>query len=560
MNEIHNKPSFLKVVPNQLKFGTSGIRGLVTDMSDLECYINTRGFIQYELETGDVRKGEMVSIAGDLRSSTRRIMASVEAAIEDSGCKVDNCGFIPTPALAYYTMQKGQAGLMITGSHIPDDRNGIKPYRKNGEILKTDEVGILSYVARVREEEYLKIADNSLFNESGMLKIIRSLSPVNKEAEVLYVRRYLDVFPPDCLSRRKIVLYEHSAIGRDLLARVLRGLGAEVLPAARSEIFVAMDTENITSDDSIFFRRLAEEHKSSHIYAIVSTDGDSDRPIVVDEQGEFHRGDVVGILVSQFLNADFAAVPISVNDAVDIQLDKDKIPFAHTKIGSPYVIVAMNKAIARGKQKVVGWEVNGGFLTGTDFVINGRVLKALPTRDSFLPIICVMLQSVRKDLHISTLFNELPRRYSQGGLIDNFPVISSQRLIEHFSISQGGYIMQVDFEKGGVKAIDATGKTLLMDSGDPVATEALKIKEALQRHFSPDHGFDQVTRINYFDGIKISFANRDVGHIRPSGNAPQLRFYSNADSQERADGIVQVAIAETDGILRQMEKELDTIV
>jgi len=120
--------------------------------------------------------------------------------------------------------------------------------------------------------------------------------------------------------------------------------------------------------------------------------------------------------------------------------------------------------------------------------------------------------------------------------------------------------MQVDFEKGGVKALDATGKTLLMKSGDPVAAEALKIREALQRHFSPDHGFDQVTRINYFDGIKISFANRDVGHIRPSGNAPQLRFYSNADSQERADGIVQVAIAETDGILRQMEKELDTIV
>jgi phosphomannomutase len=56
------------------------------------------------------------------------------------------------------------------------------------------------------------------------------------------------------------------------------------------------------------------------------------------------------------------------------------------------------------------------------------------------------------------------------------------------------------------------------------------------------------------DGVRIYFTNGDVAHIRPSGNAPQLRIYANGDSQERADRIVQLAVREPDGILRQLER------
>ena len=70
-------------------------------------------------------------IAGDLRFSTERIMIAVAKGIEDSGSKAENCGRISSPALAYYAMQKGKASIMITGSHISEDRNGIK-YNKKG--------------------------------------------------------------------------------------------------------------------------------------------------------------------------------------------------------------------------------------------------------------------------------------------------------------------------------------------------------------------------------------------------------------------------------------------
>jgi len=559
MNSTNYFPSFLKEKPNQLKFGTSGIRGLVAEMSDLECYTTIKGFIQYLLEIGDIQKGDPISIAGDFRSSSERIMVAVAAAIEDSGCKVDNCGYIPTPALAYYAMQKSQASIMVTGSHIPDDRNGIKPYKKHGEVLKTDEAEILDHVTKIRKQEYIKKVDETIFNEMGMFKKARSLSSVNKEAEVSYVRRYLNVFPPNCLLSKTIVLYEHSAVGRDILAQVLRGLGAEVIPVARSDRFVAIDTESLTSYDRKFFRQLADEYRPSDICAIVSTDGDSDRPLIVDEQGEFHRGDVVGIVVSQYVNADFAAVPISANDAVAIQLEKDGIAFTNTRIGSPYVIAAMNEAITKGRHSVVGWEVNGGFLTGTDLVINGKVLKALPTRDAFLPIICVILQAIKKDLSVSELLAELPRRYSQAGLIDHFPVDTSKMIIERFSPLQGDHIIQVDFEDDGVKVIDKTGRTSLLDSQDPITRAMLEKRKVLKRYFNSRPGFDDIIRINYIDGIRITFAKGDVSHIRPSGNAPQLRFYSNANSQERADKIVQFAVAESDGILRRLEKELSAV-
>src|SRR5437763_2973747 len=114
----------LSYQPITLAFGTSGLRGLIIDMTDLECYVNTAGFLQFLKEENGLKKGEAVYIAGDLRDSTPRITRAVAAAIADGGYKVINCGKIPVPALAYYALQANAPAVMITGSHIPADRNG----------------------------------------------------------------------------------------------------------------------------------------------------------------------------------------------------------------------------------------------------------------------------------------------------------------------------------------------------------------------------------------------------------------------------------------------------
>ena len=110
MSSPLRKPVFLTKAPVELSFGTSGLRGPVTVMTDLECYINTRAFLNYLKSTKNIENGDAICIAGDLRPSTARIMAAVAAAIADSGYKVDNCGLIPTPAMAYYAISTRSSG------------------------------------------------------------------------------------------------------------------------------------------------------------------------------------------------------------------------------------------------------------------------------------------------------------------------------------------------------------------------------------------------------------------------------------------------------------------
>ncbi len=122
-----------------LKFGTSGVRGLVTNMTDEECYLYSKAFIEH-LKTKTSPK--VISLSGDFRSSTPRIKNAVAFAIREEGLDLDNCGDIPTGALTFHGIQEGRASIMVTGSHIPDDRNGIKFNMPWGEILKEDEIEI----------------------------------------------------------------------------------------------------------------------------------------------------------------------------------------------------------------------------------------------------------------------------------------------------------------------------------------------------------------------------------------------------------------------------------
>jgi phosphomannomutase len=97
-------------------------------------------------------------------------MRACVQAIVDSGCQVENAGKIPTPALISHAIATGRAGVMVTGSHIPFDRNGFKLSKSVGEVLKSDEPGITREVERLRAEEYGRTEATSAFDASGMFK------------------------------------------------------------------------------------------------------------------------------------------------------------------------------------------------------------------------------------------------------------------------------------------------------------------------------------------------------------------------------------------------------
>ncbi len=504
----------LEYKPTNLKFGTSGLRALVTEMTDLECYINVIGFLSYIASIGELDSDSVVFVAGDLRSSTPRILEAVHKAISDSGYTPRFIGLIPTPALAYFAQENNSAGIMVTGSHIPADRNGIKFYKKSGEVLKSDEVGILESVASTRNAIYNTQYSDSVFDVLGNLKTSITLNKVHDQASVMYKKRYLDFFG-SVLVGKKIVFYQHSAVGRDLLVEILEGMGASVETVGRSDVFVPIDTENVTKENLRYFKELANSRDD--IYAIISTDGDSDRPFVIDKNGTFYRGDILGAITARWLDVEYCAYPVSSCDVLDIYLDEINIEHEHTKIGSPYVIDSMNAKMNK-HSRIAGWEVNGGFLLGTDIVKNNKKLKRLPTRDAFLPIAVALV--VAFDSSIDKIFSPLIKRHTQAGLLDNFDIKISGEIVKRFSNDS-----------------DIT-------------------KEQLSKYFNPKDKFSQILNINYLDGIRIYFSNKEIVHIRPSGNAPQLRVYSVADSQRRADEIVRLCIAEPKGVLRKIESDI----
>lgn len=508
--------SSLRYEPVELGFGTSGLRALVADMTDLECYINVAGFLQFLRDSEQIGAGEAVYVAGDLRESTPRILAAVVAAIRDGGYIAENCGLIPTPAVALWGLHHKAAAIMVTGSHIPADRNGIKFNKPDGEVMKPDEAAIKKAVAVVRAQMYEADAAEAAFDEAGAFKRAVPVPRVEGEGRAHYLKRYMDVFAGAPFAGKTIVYYQHSAVGRDLLVELFEALGAKVVPVGRSEVFIPIDSENVTEANRTYFAELAAQNPG--LFAILSTDGDSDRPFVIDEMGVFHRGDELGAVVSAWLGADFAAYPVSTNDAVDSWLTEKQVPWVHTRIGSPYVIAAMNEARAQGKKAVVGWEVNGGFLIDTELEVHGAKLAPLATRDAALPMIVALMAAVEQGKKVSEVFEPLPKRYTQAGLIDNFPVEVSKALVARL------------------------GK------------DTPEVRAELATYFGREHGFGDVTAINALDGVRISFDNGDVAHLRPSGNAPQLRIYSVADTQARADEIAAMCLAEPDGIFRKLER------
>jgi phosphomannomutase len=556
--------SFLDHEPVPLAFGTSGLRGLVGDITDLEAYINVKGSLRYLLAIGDIAANSRVVIAGDLRPSTDRILRAALQAIADVDCQAENAGKLPTPALLNYALSTGRAGVMVTGSHIPFDRNGIKINKSSGELLKSDEPGILKEVARVRAEEYARTALQSQFDSSAMFKSAPSLPMLETSAETAYVQRYLRSFGHAGLRGWRVLVYQHSAVGRDILPHILRELGADVVCAGRSETFVALDTENVSDEQLSRLEELAlhAESEGPPLHAVVSTDGDSDRPLVAavlskEEAGpggrrvRFLPGDLLGIVTAEYLAVNVAAVPISANDAVERRMRERGITLQTTQIGSPYVIAAIDdlrRAGARGR--IVGWEANGGFLTGSEIALEDGTLPALPTRDAVLPILANLYAAAKRGASLAALWSELPARFGRSGLLDGVPTAVSGAILT--GLIPAGAWVDVEFADARRvlgRARQASSATALAEL-DAAAWQALR--STLTRVFTPELHFDEIVRINILDGMRVYFRNGDVAHVRPSGNAPQLRIYANSDSQARADQIVALGLREPDGILRQL--------
>ncbi len=454
-------------------FGTSGVRGLVTQMTDKICMAYTAAFLQTLSATYQF---DRVALGIDLRPSSPAIAAACAASIQAQGLSVVYCGALPTPALALYAQQQNIPAIMVTGSHIPFDRNGIKFYRPDGEISKADELAIT--------QSHVTLSGATPTN----------LPEVNTQALSDYVQRYVTFFPAGILKGLKLGLYEHSSVARDVLRSILETLGAQVVSIVRTDVFVPIDTEAVSEQDRLRGQAWVREYG---LDAIISTDGDGDRPLISDEHGNWLRGDIVGLLTSQYLGISQVALPVSCNTAIELSSAFTKV--TRTRIGSPFVIEAMQNYSPEAGF-IGGFEANGGYLLGSDVTQSGRSLVALPTRDAVLPALAVLAAAQTRAQPVSTLLQDLPQRFTASDRLQNFPVARSQELFAQWS-----------------QDISVLAELFAPECGDLVNSDAT-------------------------DGLRMTFARNEIIHLRASGNAPELRCYCEAASSERAMELTQLVL------------------
>lgn len=465
-----------------LKFGTSGLRGLSVDLEGPATALYATAFARHLLASGIAQAGDEVLIGRDFRASSPAISAIAIAALRKAGFAPRDCGALPTPALALLGLARKAACLMITGSHIPADRNGIKFYRPDGEIDKTDEAAITAAAAAIR-------AEGTAFDAAQ-----ETADDLHDAAMALYDARNRLLLPADGLAGLRVGVYQHSTVARDLFVSVLTRYGADVVALGRSESFIPVDTEAVSSETTTLLQGWAVQHA---LDAIISADGDGDRPLVTDETGTPVRGDLIGLIASRFLGATAIATPVTSNSGIEAAVEGTVL---RTKVGSPFVIAAMNEAVAAGEQAVAGFEANGGTLTATPFTVNGHILAPLPTRDSLMPVLAVLALAAAQKRPLSAIAAGFALPAAASDRLENFPVETSAALMAELR----------------------SGATALAEFLAPIGVPS---------------------KVSDIDGLRVTLETGDVVHLRPSGNAPEMRCYVEARDDAAALRLLAAGLA-----------------
>jgi phosphomannomutase len=154
-----------------------------------------------------------------------------------------------------------------------------------------------------------------------------------------------------------------------------------------------------------------------------------------------------------------------------------------------------------GADSVAGFEANGGFLLGSAIERDGHTLEPLPTRDAVLPALAVLAGAREEGITVSSLLSALPHRYTASDRLQNFPTATSRRMIEAWGADTALFSAFLDDEYGQPVSRDLT------------------------------------------DGLRVVFDDQAIIHLRPSGNAPELRCYSEASMPEIAERMTKSVLA-----------------
>lgn len=311
-------------------FGTDGIRGIANDKL-------TAPFVtELGLAVGTYfnhKKGAkpLFIMGRDTRLSGTMLESAMSAGLNSVGVDVIKLGVLPTPAISFLVKDMGaDAGIMLTASHNPYMYNGIKIFGSNGMKITDEEEDIITKMVYSDEGtyDYAKTAD------IGTVKYMPEM-----------VKRYTDHISLAVASLEGLRIAVDCANGAasSTARAIFEGKGAEVTYIAEEP-----DGTNINKDcGSLFINKLGEFVAKGGYDLGVAFDGDADRCLAVDENGQLIDGDmIVAVLAKRFteegkLKNNAFAVTIMSNMGLFKFAEAQNIKCHTTKVGDRYVLEAM---------------------------------------------------------------------------------------------------------------------------------------------------------------------------------------------------------------------------
>lgn len=315
-------------------FGTDGVRGIAnTELScELSYKLGRAG--GYVLTKGKENKHIKVVVGRDTRVSGDMLESALIAGLMSVGCNVITVGVIPTPAVAYLTRKyEADCGVVISASHNPVEYNGIKFFNSEGFKLADD--------IELEIEKYMDNMDQIDRNPTGKGVGKKIFTHEASRDYVEYLKSNIKVD----LKGIKVVLDCANGASYRVAPTAFKELGAEVI-----EINCNPDGSNINDNcGSTHPETLQKKVVELGADIGMAYDGDADRLIAVDENGNIVDGDKIMVLSALnmkkkgLLKKDTLVVTVMSNLGLIIAAKENGINLSTTKVGDRYVLEEMLK-------------------------------------------------------------------------------------------------------------------------------------------------------------------------------------------------------------------------
>lgn len=365
-------------------FGTDGIRGIAN--KDLTCELATQlGRAAAEVLTNKSNRHPKVLIGKDTRLSSDMLESAMAAGLCSIGASVVSLGVVPTPAVAYLVEKyKADAGIMISASHNSFEYNGIKIFSGDGYKLPDD--------LEERIEDII-LGKSDISQEFPTEDGIGTVTVAENA-----VRDYIDHVKSTVhfsLDGLKIAIDTANGSASATAENLFTELGAEVVM-----LHDKPDGINVNHNcGSTHMESLMEYVKTHDVDAGVAFDGDADRCLMVDEEGNFIDGDFIMAICAADMKsrgklAGNAVVgTIMTNMGFQRFCEENGMRFEATKVGDRYVLEEM---------RLDGYNFGGeqsGHVIFRDFATTGdgqltacQLLSVMRRREAKLSSMATLMQ------------------------------------------------------------------------------------------------------------------------------------------------------------------------